>query len=68
MADTFDQLQSLGLISLDLASRMKKSVGFRNVAVHAYQQINWLIVYRMIASGLDDFRASAHAVARAACL
>jgi uncharacterized protein YutE (UPF0331/DUF86 family) len=35
---------------------MAKSVGFRNTAVHAYQEIDWNIVYCIITEHLDDFR------------
>ena len=28
----------------------------RNTAVHAYQEIDWHIVYRIITKHLDDFR------------
>ena len=68
MAESFQQLAFMGLISDPLASRMKKDVGFRNIAVHAYQRINWKIMYAIITSHLDDFRASADAITRAAGL
>ena len=41
MGESFEQLRKLNLISDALAARMKKAVGFRNVVVHAYQEINW---------------------------
>lgn len=68
MSESFEQMCQLGLIPADLALRIKKAVGFRNVADHAYQQINWTIVYSIITTRLDDFRAFAEVVARAACL
>jgi uncharacterized protein YutE (UPF0331/DUF86 family) len=68
MAETFDHLARMGLISADLGSRMKKAVGFWNIAVHAYQRINWSMVYSIITTRLDDFRAFANAVARSAGL
>ncbi len=34
MGQTFEALSSLGLISLVLATRMRKAVGFRNIAHH----------------------------------
>jgi len=68
MSESFEHLFRLGLIPADLALRMRKAVGFRNVAVHAYQQINWTMVYSIITTRLDDFRAFADAVARAARL
>jgi uncharacterized protein YutE (UPF0331/DUF86 family) len=68
MAESFDQLASLNLISVELAARLKKAVGFRNIAIHAYQRINWEIVYSIITRRLDDFRAFAEAMSRAASL
>lgn len=66
MAESFEQLRRLNLISDELATRMKKAVGFRNVAVHAYQEINWKMVYTIITTRLTDFSGFAKAVARAA--
>ena len=68
MAESFDRLSNLKLIPAELSSRMKKAVGFRNIAVHAYQSINWAIVYSIITRRLDDFRAFAEAIGRAASL
>lgn len=41
---------------------MKKAVGFRNLAVHNYDAINWAIVYALATQHLDDFKAFARAV------
>ena len=68
MGESFGQLRRLGTISSDLASRMKKAVGFRNVAVHAYQEINWKIVYAIITTRMSDFIDYAKVVVRAAGL
>ena len=38
------------------------SVGFRNIAVHAYQQIDWQIVYQIITGKLDDFKKIAQEI------
>jgi len=43
MAESFETLHSQGVLSDELTLRMKKAVGFRNIAVHAYQEINWEI-------------------------
>ena len=59
MAQTFDALRGAGCLSADTAGRMIKAVGFRNTAVHAYQEIDWDIVYRIITEHLDDFRVFA---------
>jgi len=36
MGQTFDILAQAGVLHNDLASRLKKAVGFRNIAVHNY--------------------------------
>ena len=38
---------------------MRKSVGFRNVMVHNYDDVNWEIVYAICSKQLGDFRAFA---------
>jgi uncharacterized protein YutE (UPF0331/DUF86 family) len=68
MGESFEQLHRLDLISDELATRMKKAVGFRNVAVHAYQEINWKMVYSIITARLVDFVDFAKAVSRVAGL
>ena len=63
MAQVFDALQTLEILSPELAVSMKKAVGFRNIAVHTYQAIDWTIVFNICHQKLDDFRAFAQAVA-----
>src|SRR5512138_1335826 len=48
MSESFEQLRKIGLLSDELALRMKKAVGFRNISVHAYQEINWEMVFYII--------------------
>ncbi|MCC6966843.1 MAG: DUF86 domain-containing protein [Nitrospira sp.] len=62
IAEHFDALNRLQVISPALADRMKKAVGFRNLAVHSYQAIDWNIVYQICSRHLDDFRQFAKAV------
>jgi uncharacterized protein YutE (UPF0331/DUF86 family) len=64
MGKTFDILCEAGIISADLADRMKKAVGFRNLAVHNYESINWAIVFAIATSHLQDFEEFAKSVAR----
>lgn len=64
MGQTFDVLREAGMISADLAVRMKRAVGFRNVAVHNYDAINWGIVYAMARLRLPDFEEFAKAVVK----
>ena len=56
MAETFKSLNRAGVLTDLTAERMAKAVGFRNTAVHAYQEVDWEIVYRIITEHLVDFR------------
>ncbi len=62
MGQAFDALARMGLIDDALARKMKSAVGFRNIAVHDYQVVDWHIVFDITHRGLDDFRAFAKAV------
>lgn len=64
MGETFDLLADEGYIEPTLAVRMKKAVGFRNIAVHNYEAIDWAIVHAICTRHLDDFTAFARGVAR----
>jgi uncharacterized protein YutE (UPF0331/DUF86 family) len=64
MGQTFDILAGQGLIAPELATRMKKSVGFRNIAVHNYEAIDWAIVHAIVTRHLGDFDDFAGAVGR----
>ena len=68
MAECFEDLCRLGMISPGIATRMRKAVGFRNIAVHSYQEINWKVVYSIITTRLDDFVDYSRAVSKAAGL
>jgi len=52
---SFDILTRHGVIASPSAKILKKMVGFRNVSVHEYQQVNGEIVKSIIAHHLDDF-------------
>ncbi len=56
MADTFRALQKAGYLNERTTERLIKAVGFRNTAVHAYQDIDWVIVHAIVTQHLDDFR------------
>jgi len=62
MGETFDRLRDVGVLDDALARRMKCAVGFRNIAVHSYEAINWEIVYAICSEHLADFEAFARAV------
>ena len=53
--EAFDLLERAGLVDPSLATRLRRMVGFRNVAVHDYQRLNLEIVKAMLIERLDDF-------------
>lgn len=63
MGQAFDSLVPTEHISADLASRLKKAVGFRNIAVHNYSGIAWAIVHAIATRHLGDFEAFARVMA-----
>jgi len=56
MGQVFEILADAEIIDAELAERMKKAVGFRNLAVNNYDVINWVIVYAIATQRLDDFK------------
>ena len=56
-AESFSLLASADVIDRGLAKRLIGMVGFRNVAVHQYEELDLAIVEAVIASGLDDLIA-----------
>lgn len=62
MGEAFDGIHHLGVIDAELCRSLKGSVGFRNVAVHSYQRIDWEIVHAITWNQLDDFRRFAKAL------
>lgn len=62
--DAFVPLQKTGIIPSDLATRLQRMVGFRNIAVHEYTRLNLDIVHTIITKHLDDFRAFSSTVVK----
>jgi uncharacterized protein YutE (UPF0331/DUF86 family) len=60
--EAFDHLARLGLIPPSLASAMRRAVGFRNLLVHEYADIDWRIVMRVIRTDTQDLSAFGRAV------
>lgn len=56
MAETFKYLAENKLISEQNALDLSHAVGFRNIAVHQYENIDCKIVYSIITDHLDDFK------------
>lgn len=56
MRDAFQKLADNSLIGARTAQVMQKAVGFRNRAVHEYDEIDWAIVHEIVTVGIEDFR------------
>ena len=62
MAESFEKLHKAGIIDQQVFERMTKAVGFRNIAVHEYEKIDWLIVYKIATEHLVGFENFARQV------
>ncbi|MEW5323087.1 DUF86 domain-containing protein [Geobacillus thermoleovorans] len=60
--DAFSLLEEHGVISPAVSQNMKAMVGFRNIAVHDYQQLNLGILQAIVEHHLDDFKHFAKAI------
>lgn len=60
--EAFTLLERASLLDGVVGDRMRKMVGFRNVAVHAYQALDRAIVASIVVERLVDFEAFARAV------
>lgn len=56
-AEVFTMLEQRGVLDAELAGRLRKMVGFRNIAVHEYQQLDAAIVQSIVDRHLNDLRA-----------
>ncbi|MBK7765555.1 MAG: DUF86 domain-containing protein [Sulfuritalea sp.] len=63
MGQTFERLAQGGVLTVELANHLQKAVGFRNIAVHNYEEINWDMVHSIVKYHLADFSEFAKAVA-----
>lgn len=52
--DAFVKLNENNLITDDMCSKMKRMVGFRNIAIHEYKEIDEDIVKDVIENHLED--------------
>jgi uncharacterized protein YutE (UPF0331/DUF86 family) len=55
--EAFVLLEQAHILDAHLAVRLRKMVGFRNVAIHDYQKLNLDIVRSIVVNHLDDFLA-----------
>ena len=56
MAEAFISLERINIISAEIADKMKRSVGYRNVAIHNYDDIDLSITYDIANNHLGDFK------------
>ena len=56
-ADAFTILERESILSASVAERMRRMVGFRNVAVHEYRRLDPAIVRTVVEHRLGDFEA-----------
>jgi uncharacterized protein YutE (UPF0331/DUF86 family) len=61
MGQTFQRMGSAGILTTDLAERMQRAVGFRNIVIHSYEVIDWQMVHGLVHRHLTDFTAFATA-------
>jgi uncharacterized protein YutE (UPF0331/DUF86 family) len=54
MAESFRILQEEGLLSAELAGKLARMAGFRNILAHAYEDIDGDIVYDVLQNRLKD--------------
>lgn len=53
--EAFALLAGAGVIDADLAERLQKMVGFRNIAVHDYERLNLQVARAILVGRLVDF-------------
>ncbi len=53
--DAFSILEKEVILQANLSQKMKAMVGFRNIAVHDYQEINLEILKKILDDHLADF-------------
>jgi len=54
--DAFSLLQEAGMLDAELCDVLKKMVGFRNVSIHDYTELNMKVVRAILERRLDDLR------------
>lgn len=64
MGESFERLAEGGRLGAELARRLRGAVGFRNIAVHAYDRIDWAVVHALATTRLADLEALARALLR----
>lgn len=61
-AGAFDLLKKAGYLEDDLAQRMSKMAGFRNIVIHQYQDVDVEVVHYIMGKGWEDLVAFCNAL------
>ena len=64
MGEVFTILVSAKMIPEETGIALRKAVGFRNLSVHAYDQVDWERVFDIGHDQLDNFRKFADAITK----
>lgn len=64
--DAFKMLAQAGILLPELSVQLQKMVGFRNIAIHNYAQLDLNIVRSIVEQRLGDFREFARLLIRLA--
>ena len=56
MSESFTVLENLGVIDREVSIKMKKSVGFRNIAIHSYDDLDLNLTFEIAYKHLNDFK------------
>jgi uncharacterized protein YutE (UPF0331/DUF86 family) len=62
MGEIFIILSDQNILPSETSFALRKAVGFRNLSVHAYENVDWERVFEIIHTRLIDFRKFADAV------
>lgn len=60
--DAFEVLNQHNIISDSILQKLKLMIGFRNIAVHNYQDLNLEIIQKIIENHLEDFEEFIYAI------
>jgi len=57
MSQSFERLKRLNIVDKNLADKLKKSVGFRNIAVHNYDELDLDLTFDIASKHINDFKS-----------
>lgn len=62
--DAFTFLEKAGILTEQTARRMRAMVGFRNIALHNYQELQLVVLKKIVEEHLNDFETFLHQCAK----